>query len=99
MFKKRLVWITSFIMVLCFALSFNGLAASNQNKHSNGNGKHHGKAFEYMIGQNFMRGDGNGNYNLSNYIVRGDMMILLVRAFNLHSNAGGRNFDDVLAGD
>ena len=96
MFRKRLVKALSFGMALCFTLSFHGLAAQNlygsnphnQNQQANGNGKQHKSASEYMTGQNFMRGDGNRNYNLSGLIIRGDMMIMLVRAFNLHSNAG-----------
>jgi hypothetical protein len=71
----------------------------NQNQQSNnGTGNGYGSAASYMIGQGYMKGDGSGNYNLSGYITRGDMMIMIVRAFNLNSNAGGNhygNFKDV----
>ena len=41
---------------------------------------------QYMIDQGIMRGDGNGNYNMSGNLSRGAMMVMLVRAFDLSSD-------------
>ncbi len=72
--------------------------AHSQSQQGN-NGNHFGNAAQYMISKGYMKGDGCQNYYLSGYIKRGDLMIMIVRAFNLHSNAGGNHFGDVKSGD
>lgn len=55
---------------------------------------------QYMIDQGIMRGDGQGNYNLTGSLSRGAMMVMLVRAFDLNSesNNNGSGFSDVPSG-
>lgn len=104
MLKKRMVQVLSAVMAICFMLPLTVSAApvwaaQHQDKQTNGTGNKFGTAAQYMTEQAIMKGDGKGNYNLSGYINRGDLMVMLVRAFNLRSNAGGNHFGDVNAQD
>ena len=95
MLKKRIIRITAIALTLCLTLSLTAFAAPSQQSQGQHTNNGNGRAARYMQDQKIMRGDGNGNYNLSDYIKRGDLMIMLVRAFNLNSNAGGNHFNDV----
>lgn len=95
MLKKNLIRVPTILLALCLAFSLTAFAVPGQQKSSNGNGHAYGNAARYMLNHGILRGDGNGNYNLSGNIKRGDFMIMLVRAYNLNSNAGGNNFNDV----
>lgn len=50
-----------------------------------------------MIDNGIMKGDENGNYNMSDHIKRGDVAVMLVRAFQLSSDIKD-NFSDVTPG-
>ena len=103
--KGKLIKITATVLTFCLALPLTAFATPAQNSQeqqqghvqwqSSGNGNSYGNAAKYMQSQGIMRGDGNGNYYLSGNIKRGDLMIMLVRAYNLNSNAGGNHFSDV----
>lgn len=113
--QKGLKRALALALILCIALSSAVTASATQfapqqvqsqgqsqvhNQSQQGNNGHHfGSAAKYMINEGFMKGDGNQNYYLSGYVKRGDIAILIVRAFNLHSNAGGNHFGDVKNGD
>lgn len=109
MFKK----IISGIIVLSLAASTLVLPASarsfNQDevfkKQQNadlqsGNNSSFSVPQQYMIDQGILKGNGNGNYNMSGYLNRGALMVMLVRAFGLSSsdNNAFDNFADVPSG-
>jgi len=51
-------------------------------------------AIEHLYKQGIIVGNGHGYYNPNASISRGDFILMLCRAFNLHANAAG-NFSDV----
>lgn len=53
-------------------------------------------AAQFMVNKGIMKGDTSGNYALSNQVKRGDMTIMLVRAFDLNTqSASAGGFADV----
>jgi hypothetical protein len=53
-------------------------------------------AGQYMVDQGIIKGDSTGNYAMSNSVKRGDMSLMLMRAFNFSSSATtGSGFSDV----
>ncbi len=106
MLKRAFMRALTVGLVLCMILSLTAMAAPGgrqskandwkaQGLSNNGNGNGYGNAAKYMISRQIMKGDGNQNYYLSGYITRGDLMILLVRAYNLFSDGEGEDFGDV----
>lgn len=73
---------------------------NNERNQSNGKNSSFTIPQQYMIDQGIMRGDGQGNYNLTGTLSRGAMMVMLVRAFDLNSdgNDTGSGFSDVSSG-
>ncbi len=112
MYQKRLFRYISLTLVLSLSLMCSAFASpsnfgfginSGQNANSNAGFNQNsgnsglGKAGNYVVNQGIMKGDGNNNYNMSGYIKRGDMAVMIVRAFNLDTDASG-NFSDVSSG-
>lgn len=53
-------------------------------------------AGQYMVNQGIIKGDSNGNYSMSNSVKRGDMSLMLMRAFDFTSSSTtGSGFSDV----
>jgi len=50
---------------------------------------------QYMVNQGIMKGDGSGNYALSDYVTRGACTVMIVRAFNLAASSNVSNFSDI----
>lgn len=57
-------------------------------------------AAQYMVNQGIIKGSSNGNYSMSDNVKRGDMSIMLMRAFNFNtsSTSDAGNFSDVSSG-
>lgn len=111
MFRKGIVRALSAGLALSFVLALSAMAAPAQVcgcqpqggqvqvRASGGKSGGYGQAARYMIDRKILRGDGRQNYNLSGYITRGDLMVMLTRAFNFYSYGGGGHFGDVNAWD
>ena len=99
--KKPFLRSISLMLVLGMMLVCSAYAApSNFSLNANsgigmGNSKF-GRAQRYVINRGIMKGDGHGNYFMSNSIKRGDMALMTVRAFKLSAAING-NFADVLS--
>lgn len=52
-------------------------------------------AVQYLVDKGIIKGDGHGNYNAKASVGRGDLMIMLVRAFGLSHHKSGEEFSDV----
>ena len=54
-------------------------------------------AAQYMVNQGIIKGNSSGNYTMSDNVKRGDMSLMLTRAFNFDtsSTTGGSGFSDV----
>ncbi len=50
---------------------------------------------QYLVDQGIIQGDTSGNYNMENSVKRGDMSIMLMRAFQLESTDSTSDFGDV----
>ncbi|MDW5300548.1 MAG: S-layer homology domain-containing protein [Sedimentibacter sp.] len=53
------------------------------------------EAAEYMKGNGIIKGYGNGELGLEDYVKRGDMTVMIVRAFKLSTMIENKNFPDV----
>lgn len=82
-------------LILCMILAVPALAqsngAGNGNGHSNGR---HSAHVHFVVSNGIMKGDGNGNYDLDDYVQRADVVVMIVRAFKLSAVMDG-NFPDV----
>ena len=97
MLKRRAFRIISFMLVLCVTLMTSAYAFSSNysgfNKNKDGNcgfGKH----ADYMIHHGIMKGNGKGDFSLNDYVKRGDIAVMIVRAFKFSAIVGD-NFPDV----
>ena len=72
---------------------FNNLQYQQGNMKNNGQ---LGNAAQFMINKGIIKGNATGDYGMSNKVKRGDMSVMLVRAFNFNtqSNSNG-HFSDV----
>ena len=104
MLKRK--WIVSTALALVLGLAFCSTAYAmpqqntqnqqQQNQTNNGqNNNNLSQASQYMVNQGFIKGDTNGNYDMSNSVRRCDLMIMLMRAFGLESNTSNCGFSDV----
>lgn len=97
-------------IVTAFTVSAQGVNANNgvgqshsqqQNQHNqnqqstNSSDMSYDDAEQYMIDQGIFKGNGKGNYNFSNYLKRGDLMVMVNRAFKFSSNSNSNGFCDV----
>jgi hypothetical protein len=56
-------------------------------------------AAQFMINKGILKGNSGGDYAMSGHVKRGDMSLMLTRAFNLNTgSSGGSNFSDVAQG-
>lgn len=82
--KKRILQIVAMVLLLSMMLSTAAFAMppgqakkllKNENKYKN--------AFKHMKENDIMYGYGDGNYGLGDYVKRGDITVMIVRAFKL----------------
>ena len=94
--NKKMIRIISLVVVLSLTFTFS-VFAFPQHKAMQFEKKNFDKAAEYMKENGFVKGDGRGNYYWNDYVKRGDMTVMIVRAFKL-STMLGDNFGDVEPG-
>ena len=104
---KKLSRILTMALAVCMLLSVSVFAGNKSTAAAQQENTNYNLAEKYMIDQGIFQGDGSGNYHFSGYVKRGALAVLLVRAFNQNSNAGGNsqahrngngNFRDVPTG-
>ncbi len=103
--KKKILRVVSLVVVFCFTLTFAALAApKDKDKLPYGQEKKLARYnFDYNISARFMKekgiikGYGNGDFGFDDYVKRGDITVMIVRAFNINTiiNKYVENFEDV----
>nr|WP_312578514.1 S-layer homology domain-containing protein [Sedimentibacter sp.] len=100
---NKILRVISFVVVFCFTFTFAVFAAPH-NKLPYGQAKKLSRYnFDYNISANFMKdrgiikGYGNGEFGFDDYVKRGDITVMIVRAFNINTiiNKYVEDFDDV----
>jgi len=91
--NKKMIRVISLVVVLSLTFTFS-VFAFPQHKVMQFEKKNFDKAAEYMKENGFVKGDGSGNYYWKDYVKRGDISVMIVRAFKL-SIMLGDNFGDV----
>jgi S-layer family protein len=101
--KKKILRVVSLVVVFCFTLTFAVFAAPKDKLPYGQEKKLTRYNFDYNLSASFMKekgiikGYGNGDLGLDDYVKRGDITIMIVRAFNINTivNRYVENFDDV----
>lgn len=96
MFRKKLLIVISIIIVLSMVFSLSAFAKNPNSYINNGNNNKlkAGKQGRFLINEGIIKGNGNGEYFWKDYVKRGDIVVMIVRAFKLGMIYGG-NFPDV----
>ena len=82
--KKRIFRMIAMVLLLSTMLSTAAFAMTpGQVKHNRKNKNKFENAFKYMRESGIMCGYGDGNYGLGDYVKRGDITVMIVRAFKL----------------
>lgn len=87
--SKKLTKIISLVVALSMVFSLTAFAAQNDKNNTKGS-----DAQELMIKSGVIKGNGNGDYFWKDYVKRGDITLMIVRAFHLNMINKG-NFEDV----
>lgn len=103
MIKKKTFRIVSLVVIFCLTLTFTVFAASHKNLPPGQAKKLVRYNFDYNTSADFMKekgiikGYGNGDFGFDDYVKRGDIIVMIVRAFNINTiiNKYVENFDDV----
>jgi len=103
MIKKKMLHVISLVVVFCLTLTFTVLAAPGNNLPSGQEKKLARYNFDYNTSADFMKdkgiikGYGNGDFGFDDYVKRGDITVMIVRAFNINTiiNRYVDNFEDV----
>ena len=98
MFKKKVLSTISIILVICMMLITPAYASSAHQYQDSKKGTNQnwgvGKHGRFVINNGILKGNGYGNYFWENYVKRGDIILMIVRAFKLNAIRGD-NFSDV----
>lgn len=103
MIKKKILRVVCLTVVFCFTLTF-AVFASPQGKLPHGQEKKLARYnFDYNTSANFMKekgiikGYGDGDFGFDDCVKRGDITVMIVRAFNINTiiNKYVENFEDV----
>ena len=71
---------------------------NGQGTQNNGQQQQLSNAAQFMVNKGIVKGDTSGNYSMSDDVKRGDMSLMMVRAFGLSEGTGGSGgFSDVSA--
>jgi len=95
--NKKMIRIISLVVVLSLTFTFSVFAFPQGKDMQFEKKGFNNKAADYMKENGVIKGDGNGNYYWNDYVKRGDMTVMIVRAFKL-STMLGDNFGDVESG-
>lgn len=93
MAKSKITRAAALMLAVCMLLSLPAFAATN----SKDTQPVRKKSEEFVIYKGIFKGDGKGNYDMDGYTKRGDMAIMLCRAFGFEAG-GDINFADVPTG-
>jgi len=92
--NKKMIRIISLVVVLSLTFTFSVFAFPHEKAMQFEKKGFNNKAADFMKENGVIKGDGRGNYYWNDYVKRGDMTVMIVRAFKL-STMLGDNFGDV----
>ena len=101
--KKKMLRVISLVVVLSLTLTFTVFAAPG-NKLPQGQEKklarynfNYNTSADYMKEKGIIKGYGNGDFGFNDFVKRGDITVMIVRAFNINTiiNRYVENFEDV----
>ena len=96
--KNKTFRVASLVIALCLILTSTVFASSKKDgmKFEQNNFKWN-KSCEYMRDKGIMKGYGDGNFGLKDYVKRGDITVMIVRAFQMSAILGDieNKFPDV----
>ncbi len=87
----------SLTLTMCMLLSASAFAktsTSGKTNSKNQSTSNSNDAKNYMVNQGIMNGDSNGNLNMSGNVKRGDVAVMIARAFDLTSDSTSASASD-----
>lgn len=91
--SKKLFKFISLVVALCMVFSLTAFAVPKNHSEDNDNDED-GDAKEFVIKNGVIKGYGNDEFGWDDYVKRGDLTLMIVRAFHLNMMNKG-NFEDV----
>lgn len=98
MYRKKSIRVISLVIVLCLILTSTAFAhTKNTGKMNNGKNYKWNKYSTYMKNKGIMKGYDNGDFGFQDYVKRGDVTVMIVRAFQISTILGDieKRFPDV----
>lgn len=79
--RNKAFRVITLVIVFCFILTSTVFAVSGNEKNSWKHELKWNKSSEYMRDKGIMKGYGNGDFGFTDYVKRGDITVMIVRAF------------------
>lgn len=86
--RNKTFRVISLVIVFCFILTSTVFATSTKGNKARKNEFKWNKSANYMRDKGIMKGYGNGDFGFTNYVKRGDVTVMIVRAFKLSTIFG-----------